>query len=508
MAKIDKFLKAKQAQVSMPTGLAEILSKSRSDPVIFINHLLGMPLHDGQVKYLRETAARKTKKNILVPANRWGKSSMIACLQIWFLYHKFGLPPGNMKAWHKAIYRTANIAPHSALVEPVFKAIDQIMTSSFPIRLPDGTLVSNDCKIEWFYLPDSTLNSPPMKQFFANNSYIEHRTLGQTGSDSLEGKPYGIITYDEGGRSNRLQQEVDGTLLARLFDWGGPLHIVSTPDQHSPSILYHHDLFQDGLLNRNNTYSQEGSLDDNYFFPPEQIATQYELYEHNPMREQVLHGKFLFGGDNIFDVQSILEAQTEDLDKGIPYQEGHTYSIGVDTSIGSDEIVFTVLDTTNDVKKLVMMMARQGNSQPYQFHLDDFAKLYDSYKSEGESNIQVLVETWNGESARFYEDLPDHIKAVTSCYGSWQPKFPTQSENRPRPRSASIKKADIILSLRKLLDTRKLLIPKNNTDLTQQLSIYKEKDDRIPQDRVISLALAAWSASEGKLNSTITIQDL
>lgn len=414
-----------------------------------------------------------------------------------------------MKAWQKATYRTANIAPHSALVEPVFKAIDQIMTSSFPIRLPDGSLISNDCKIEWFYQPDKTLNSPPMKQFFANGAYIEHRTLGQTGSDSLEGKPYGIITYDEGGRSNRLEEEVNGTLLARLFDWGGPLHIVSTPDQHSASILYHHQLYQDGLLGKNNTYTQEGSLDDNYFFPPDQIAQQYELYEHNPMRDQVLHGKFLFGGDNIFDVQSILEAQEETLNDGVEPKPGHKYAIGIDTSIGSDEIVYTVLDYTDpDNVYLVKMLARQGNSQPYQFHMDDLMNLYDTYHEEGSSNVSILIETWNGESARFYEDLPDYMKSVASCYGSWQPRFPVESENRPRPRSATIKKADIILALRKLLDQRKLKIPKNNAELTQQLSIYKEKDDKIPQDRVISLALAAWQASEGKLNSTVTVQDL
>jgi uncharacterized glyoxalase superfamily protein PhnB len=347
-----------------------------------------------------------------------------------------------------------------------------------------------------------------MKQFFANNAYIEHRTLGQTGSDSLEGKPYGVITYDEGGRSNRLEDEINGTLLARLFDWGGPLHVVSTPDQNSPSILYHHELFQDGVLNRNNTYSQEGDLADNYFFPEEQIKAQYDLYEHNPMRDQVLHGKFLFGGDNIFNVESILEAQTTDLNGGKPRYDHHNYAIGIDTSIGSDEIVFTVIDTTDDMKEVVRIMARKGNSQSYHFHLDDLTKLFDEFKEEGRANVTILLETWNGESARFYQDLPDYIKVYTSCYGSWQPKSPSDSENRPKAKSATIKKADIILALRKLLDQGKLKIPKENAELTQQLSIYKEKDDKIPQDRVISLALAAWQATESQTSNNIVVLDM
>ena len=132
---------------------------------------------------------------------------------------------GNRETWQKADYRTANVAPLSSLIEPVFNYIDQRMTSRFPIRMPDGRLVTNKCKIEWFYLKDMTRTSPVHKQFFAFNSYIEHRTIGASAADSLEGKPYGLITYDEGGRSGHLEQEINGTLLARLFDWGGPLHI-------------------------------------------------------------------------------------------------------------------------------------------------------------------------------------------------------------------------------------------------------------------------------------------
>lgn len=33
--------------------------------------------------------------------------------------------------------------------------------------------------------------------------------------------------------------------------------------------------------------------------------------------------------------------------------------------------------------------------------------------------------------------------------------------------------------------------------LVQQLSIYREDDEKIPTDRVIALALASWMADEG-----------
>jgi len=338
-----------------------------------------MPLHKGQVKYLMETTKSKSKVNILVPSNRWGKSTMTACLQIWYLFYKFGIPPGNAETWFKAEYRTANVAPQASLVEPVYKYMDQILTSRFAIYLADGRIVTNKCQIEWFYLKQRTHTTPPYKQFFANNSYIEHRTIGGSAADALEGKPFGIITYDEGGRSGHLQAEVDGTFLARLFDWRGPLHIPSTPDQTSPSILYHYEMYQKGLNKVDGYYTMEGQLSDNEFFPKEQIDEQYTLYENNPLKDQVLYGKFVFGGDSIFDTQSILDAKDDDLNDGIRVEDNHNYVIGIDTAIGSDEMVYTVLDVTKKPFRTVRIIAAKGNSKSPQMHLNDFIDLFESY---------------------------------------------------------------------------------------------------------------------------------
>lgn len=455
-----------------------------------------MPLHKGQVKYLMETTKQKSKINILVPSNRWGKSTMTACLQIWYLFYKFGIPPGNSETWFKAEYRTANVAPQAPLVEPVFKYIDQIMTSRFAIYLADGRIVNNKCQIEWFYLSKRTHTTPPYKQFFANNSYIEHRTIGGSAADALEGKPFGLITYDEGGRSGHLQEEVDGTFLARLFDWRGPLHIPSTPDQTSASILYHYEMYQKGLNRVPGYYTMEGQLSDNEFFPKEQIEEQYALYENNPLKDQVLYGKFVFGGDSIFDTQSIIDAKDETLNDGIRVEDNHNYVIGIDTAIGSDEMVYTVLDVTQKPFKLVRMMAAKGNSKSPQLHLNDFIDLFEAYRTE-KTRVRVMLETWNGESVRFYHDLPPHIQRLTKCYGSWQPTIKQQgNKNKSKPKTQAVKKVDILLALRKLLSAGELKIPSNNESLIQQLSIYKEDDSNIPTDRVLSLALASWLASE------------
>lgn len=456
-----------------------------------------MPLHQGQIRYIRTSKKLNKKINLLVPANRFGKSTIGAILHIHAHFYKVGIPSGNPSAWAKADYRTANIAPLAPLVEPIFQYIDQIMTSRFLIRLSDGTTTTNKCLIEWFYLPERTTTKPVIRQYFAYGSYLEHRTIGASAADSLEGKPWGLITYDEGGRSNHLSQEINGTILARLFDWNGQLHILSTPDQTSPSILYHYKLYQDGLIGINETYTMEGALKDNTFFPESQIAEQYKLYENNPLREQVLEGKFVFGGDTLFDAPSILDATDDSLNDGIRYIEGHSYVFGTDTAIGSDEMVETCLDTTQKPYVVSRIQAAKGNSKSPQRHLNDLLDLIESYCNDNKSNIKHMLETWNGESVRFYHDLPYWLQVKTKCYGSWQPeKRTTENENRSKTRNNDAKKADILMSLRKLLSAREIKIP-NDPELIQQLSIYREDDKNIPTDRVMSLALACWLATEG-----------
>lgn len=477
--------------------------KGRTDPVYFITEMLGMQLHAGQTAYLK--AAQKAIENggdplvrrfVLSCANRWGKSALIACIQLWYLFYKFGVKTETSEDWFDIEYRTANIAPTSKLTQPVFKAMKAIMTSTYPIRdKATGVTTTNKCKIEAFYLEDKTINNPPFKLFFANNSYIEHLSLMGNKGDSLQGLPYGIITYDEAARSDHLQIEIDDSILGRLLDWTAPLHLLSTPSQSSASLLYYNDLYKEGLLGLNQSYTQEGSIYENDFMTEEQIDKQVKMLEGNPLKDQMLFGKFIFGTDTIFPGQDIQAASTDALNDGVRYEEGHKYCIGVDTAIGMDEMVYVVLDTTSKPYKLVWMDAVKGSSRSPQMHLNALCNLFDSYRNN--NNIQMIVETFNGESARFYEDLPPYIKSVTRTYGTWQPnKISTDNRNPNASKTAQIKKADILVALKKVLADKALKIPKLNHQLIKQLSIYKEDDKRIPTDRVIALALATWLAED------------
>lgn len=509
-------------------SLSSQRDRARRDPIFFANEFLGMPLHDGQTKYLRMTCLgvpeiverlntgnyedledlkkfldevipgdqhALIRRFLLSCANRWGKSAVISILQLWYLFNKFGIKTNTDAEWFDIEYRTANIAPYSSLTEPVFQAMKAIMTSSYPIRGEDGMMTTNKCQIEWFYLEERTLNSPPYKLFFANNSYIEHLSLMGGKGDNLQGKPYGLITYDEAPRSDHLQMELDNSVLGRLLDWTAALHLLGTPDQDSNSLLYYNDLYKEGLVGIKSSYTQEGSIYENKFMTRTQIAEHEQMLDGNPLKDQMLLGKFIFGTQTIFPGQDILDAEDESLNDGVRYEEGHKYILGVDTAIGSDEMVYQVLDTTTKPYRRVWCDAVKGASRSPQMHLNALCNLVDSYRHNG--NLNLIIETFNGESARFYEDLPPYIKVISHTFGTWQPsKIHTENKNPTPSRTAQVKKADILVALKKLLAAHELKIPKGDYELIKQLQIYKEDDKKLPTDRLIALALVAWLAED------------
>jgi hypothetical protein len=503
------------AQALIPSNLQQIITKGYDDPVMFITELLGLPLHKGQVKWLRNA----TKKiNLLTPSNRWGKTTVTAPKHIWKNFYKHGVGRGNMKGWYGQKYRTANLSPQSAQVEACFTMVKQIMKGEYPIPQVDGSVRNNECLIKYFYLEDKTQNTAPFRIFFANNSEIEFRSTGQDKGDSIQGRPFGYISYDEGGRSDHLKTEIDDNILPRLADWRGTLDIPSTPDQNSPSIIDHWEMHQKGLDPTNpHYYTQEGSLNENQFLSEEARQEQYALYQGKAIAPQVLHGKFVFSGSMVFSAEEIINSKTEALSikEEVPYIDGHSYMFSIDTSIGSDERVITVLDDTflnwdpwtkQWVGKITQVAKRAaiGNSMSPQMHQFELLDLYDKYKSPSGNNVKIALETFNGESARFYMDMPRTLQRITTCYGSWQPPVPSDAPKKKQSAARLVKKADIIVALKKALSGRLLERPDDDEEGNKQLQIYKEDDAKIKQDHIISLALGVYFVTDGKPKNKAT----
>lgn len=477
------------------SALTNAIDRGRQDIVFFADYFLGMKLHPGQIRFMRGATGNV---NVLVPGNRFGKTVILAIRHIWHNFYKVGMKEGDSEEWQKVGYRTVALAPHSNVLEVDFQLIKQIMTSAFPINKEGEPIKTNKCRLTWYIELDKCRNSAPYFIQFKDNCGIMFASTDADKGGSVQGRKFGYGSYDEGGRSHHLEYELMSNLLPRFAEMGAQLDIASTPDQTSPSIVYHSEIFEKGQKQVEGFKSFEGSAFENIFLPESYFEQIEETYGNDPLKQQVLYGKFVFAGDTLYPAEDIKAAKEDSLNQGAGFQKGHHYVIGIDTAMGEDEMVYTVLDIPKEPSesnpfRVVRQMACKGNSKSPQVHMDDLIGLFDTFNKEGK--CKICLETWNGESKRFYLDLPDHMRMVTKTWGSYNPNKEvstsvTRGTNQTR-------KAEILIALRKLLANKSIKIP-NETILIQQLSVYREDDSKLKTDRVISLALAVWYATDGK----------
>lgn len=472
---------------TLPEGLKRALDESRNDVSVFASEFLGIELHPGQDEFVKN----RRKINVLCPANRFGKTTLLSILHIWHAFFKIGVGRGNMKSWLNAEYLTCALAPHSQQAEVVIRTIRQILGSNFSY-VEDGHRISNDCKIGWFLTKAN--ESYPMHTEYANGSKTLIRSTGEDKGKSIAAKSFAYIGYDEAGKSLHLEEELESTLIPRTADLGGTIDLVGTPDAESPSFIFFQELFWrgggDGHPREEMYYSQEGSVKENPHIPKEYFDEAKELYGNSPYYEQVINGKFISVGDKVFDHIKVMEAAKPDIEPYIPYSKNSRYIIGIDTAIGNDDLVITVIDYSKEPFEIVRLSAKKGNSQSPQLHLQDIIDIFEHYNQGNQCNI--ILETFNGESLRYYYDMPAEMRQRTRCFGSGRPIGVTKKTGQVD------RKEDILIAGRKILDKDGIVFSDQHKTLMQQLANYTQKDDKIRQDHVISFCLAVFWATDGQ----------
>lgn len=381
--------------------LLKDITDGRHNIVLFAENILGIALHPGQKKWLTESTKEGRKRNILVPANSFGKTVVSAVKQIHHLYYKIGLE-GNPEAVAKQEYRTAHLAPHSMQVHQCFNYMIQILTNSFAV--PGGG--TNDCKIADILTTYGT--TPRVQIKFANKSMMQGFSTGDRLGSSFQGAQFGIITFDECCREYHLEKVVTEDCLPRLIKHNGPIDLISTPWTESPSLQYYYRICQKGLKDEDGWYTQQGKMDENIFYDDkrrEQIKksmmdTRPELYD------QVIKGEFVFAGgrefraediDNIFDNEEkrwetnspIIEA---------PEESGH-YILAWDwafaTSKESSWSVFTVINVKKLPWKIVYFYRTRGSERTPEEQFELVRQAVTAYRAtlvvDGQSAAGALV---------------------------------------------------------------------------------------------------------------------
>lgn len=449
-------------------SLLRTIEQGKSDPVIFARGVLGIDLNVVQEQWLRESIKPGRKKNILVPANRVGKSVACAVKHLWHAFYKpqlkeLGYSPEQIV---EAKYPTLNVSPNLNQVRVMFNYMVQILKSEFMWVDEDGTGHKNECKIEWFL--DKVINNPHPILMFKNNSIFSGRTLHDDMGRGLAGSEYAYISYDECPLSYHLKDEM-GNLMSRLITLRGTLDLVGTPDANSQSSQYYMHIVKKGIAEKEGWFAMKGKLDDNKFLS-EQTRDEAKkmLLQTDPEKyRQIVFGEFTEAGAGYFSVNQV-ENMFRDGVKWSQAYPDHNYVLACDWAVTkNDYTVFIVVDYTKKPFRIVHITRFQGN----EFKPDEQYSI--ARKLQMDYNADVIVDSTGLGGAIIKEALSDIVNHAFNFGGS-----------------AGMKQ-EMLLALKEQLSRGDIICP-YDAQLAEELGTYKEDDKRLTQDMVMALGMAAW----------------
>ena len=298
-----------------------------ADVCLFLEVLSPKKPHPGQIRWLQSS---NQPINVLVPGNRWGKSTVIAMKHIWKNVFKVGQTRESRENGDS--YETISVAQSADQAEIVFKEAKRLLQHK-NLRP----------------LVKSFRSSPFPHIIFANGSVMHCRSAHDDGK-YIDGHKYMYLSIDEAGYIANLRHLMSSVIVLRLAG-GGEIDLIGTPKGYNDLYFY----FERGQRGIDGYYSQRGSIYDNPFLLPEDLKVRDKLLASaNPkLRQQALFGEFVdFTGlaftrdqrDNAFDPA---------LRHHESYVEGRRYVVAWDLGRTTDYTVGIVLDITQRPWKLV-----------------------------------------------------------------------------------------------------------------------------------------------------------
>ncbi len=307
-----------------PVEVAErrkaIVVKAKANNVYFANKFLPKKPHPGQIKWLTNSVQ---PINVLVPGNRWGKSTVIAMKHIWKCVFRVGQTKAQKQAGDP--YETISVAMSADQAEIVFKEAKRLLQNK-SLR----PLVKD-------------FRSSPFPHIIFTNGAVMHCRSAHDNGKYIDGHRYMYLSIDEAGWISNLRYLMTNVILMRLAG-GGEIDLIGTPKGYNDLYFY----FERGQRGVPGYYSQRGSIYDNPFLPEDDIKMRDALLASaDPkVRRQVLEGEFVdFTGlaftrdqrDNAFDPT---------LPHHRPRVDGRKYIVAWDLGRTTDFTVGCVLDIT------------------------------------------------------------------------------------------------------------------------------------------------------------------
>lgn len=281
-----------------------------------------MQPHPGQITWLNKA---NQNINVLVPGNRWGKSTVIAMRHIWHNLFKVGLPPMSKQEFKLARYETMSTAMSADQAEIVFRDAQRML------RHPSvAPLVKN-------------MYETPFPRIEFLNGSVMHCRSSHDGARYIDGHQYRFLSVDEAGWMKDLKRLINNVYMMRLAG-GGMIDLIGTPKGYGDLYWY----YLRGQRGQDGYYSQRGSIFDNPHLSPEDLKMRDRLLsEADPkLRDQVLYGAFVDEEGLAFSSDQIENATDREMPEEQAPKKGHRYITAWDLGRINDWTVGVTLDIT------------------------------------------------------------------------------------------------------------------------------------------------------------------
>ena len=368
-------------------NLQELYSQEiRNNPIVFINEILGLPLHKEQLKWI--TNAKK-KINILRPGNRWGKSLITACLHIYHGMTKIQLQDNisTPEEWLNQPYETLNFGPDYEQAREVGRLARDIVQGRIvlPKEYQKKWGKTNRSQLKDWAILDDKVDAQIMPQLmWASGGKLLIRSYHDMGA-AFKAKALAFISGDECADIQELWTFTNITLLPRLVSLRGILHFVGTVQPEGYDYIYMIELAEEDMEKKGkvNMYVQKGSMYDNPFLAKDEIETT-EAVADKDLRRQIIKGEYVEKGNKYFGNERVSNAVDRNLElipKGIDTQK---YIISADfaggDSVWTDFTVICVIDYTEEPYKLVHFFRIKGRDMPIPMQYKEVGNICEKFK--------------------------------------------------------------------------------------------------------------------------------
>ena len=481
------------------------LETLRLDVLGFADEGLGVELHDRQKEIIRaifpvgcppETWPYKSAH--LATGNRFGKSVIIAVVQMWFAVFKHRAPlPYASSDWFLFPYAAVNVGPQNENAYVVREKVGLILQDQAKeqIMRPSGRGHIHPAIQSMFkqarsrqdldksgnpfllMIPDTDYKG----YLTEHNVYLEYRTV-DAGARALQGRTKYLVTFDEAGRYRDCVTLIASDVMPRTIDSRGIVITATTP--HLETESDYEEVWERGNPSNPDRspyqISFAASMKDNPHVAQEMID---EAMDGQPgyLYDQIVNGKFVQSEEAFFNAKSIEEAGDPDLPNLRRRTRNHTYVLSWDLAVAKDgdRCICHVWDVTTLPVILTEVLELPKGTKQDAIEREMWEVLA-FYNEERWGNTGIMTFDETGMGGRMFRD------AIAGF--------------RPRPKPFNFagnrnKKLGILKNSKMFFDKRLIKYPKSATRFAYEHKRYRRKDDKDETDHVMANAMAAYWAS-------------